>query len=208
MLLVGLTGGIGSGKSTVLRLLRERGAEVIDADEAARRVVEPGQPALAALVERFGPGVLRADGTLDRSGLARLAFADPASTQALNAITWPAIVAEIDRQLDAAGEDAVVVLDAPLLVEGGPGSEREFVAVVVVEAPREARLARLEDRGMTRADAEQRMAAQATDDERREYATHVVDNSGDLESLARQVDALWADLDRLRAERGWRDHVE
>src|SRR5690242_16423799 len=198
MLLVGLTGGIGSGKSTVARLLEERGAVLVDADIAARRVVEPGQPTLAALAERFGDGILMPDGSLDRAGLARIAFADADATDALNAIVWPGIVDEFTREIDAAPADAIVVCDAPLLAEGGPGSEREFAAVIVVEAPRAVRLDRLEARGIARDDAERRMAAQATDDERREYATYVLDNGGDEASLQRQVDEVWADLEGLR----------
>jgi dephospho-CoA kinase len=202
MLLVALTGGIGSGKSTVARLLEQRGARVVDADEAARAVVEPGQPALAALAERFGDGILLPDGRLDRAGLARIAFSDEESRLALNGITWPAIVDEFGRKIDASPPDAVVVCDVPLLTEGGPGSEREYAAVIVVEAPREVRLDRLVERGIARDDAERRMAAQAGDDERREYATHVVENGGDLEALGRQVDAIWEDLERRRDERG------
>ena len=202
MLLVALTGGIGSGKSTVARLLEERGARIVDADAAARAVVEPGRPALAALAERFGEGILLADGRLDRAGLARIAFGDEESRLALNGITWPAIVEEFGRQIDASPPDAVVVCDVPLLAEGGPGSEREYAAVIVVEAPREVRLDRLVERGLARDDAERRMAAQADDDERREYATHVVENGGDLAALGRQVDAIWEDLERQRREQG------
>jgi dephospho-CoA kinase len=201
MLLVALTGGIGSGKSTVARLLEARGARVVDADEAARAVVEPGRPALAALAGRFGEGILLSDGRLDRAGLARIAFSDEESRLALNGITWPAIVEEFGRKIDASPPDAVVVCDVPLLTEGGPGSEREYAAVIVVEAPREVRLDRLVERGIARDDAERRMAAQAGDDERREYATHVVENGGDLEALERQVDAIWEDLERRRDER-------
>lgn len=201
MLLVGLTGGIGSGKSTVARLLQEKGATVIDADVAARAVVEPGRPALAALAERFGPGILLTDGSLDRAGLARIAFSDEGSRLALNGITWPAIVDETTREIEAAPPDGIVVCDAPLLAEGGPGAEREFAAVIVVEAPADVRLDRVEARGIARDDAGRRMAAQKSEDERREYATYVLDNSGDVEALARQIDELWTDLERLRRER-------
>ncbi len=200
MLLVGLTGGIGSGKSTAADLLREKGATVVDADVAARAIVEPGQPALAALVRRFGDGILLTDGRLDRPGLARIAFADEQSRQALNGITWPAIIDEFSERIGEAPEDAIVVCDVPLLADGGPGSEREFTTVIVVEAPADMRLARLEQRGIARDDAERRMAAQASDDARREYATYVLDNSGDVDAFARQVDDVWADLQRLRAE--------
>jgi dephospho-CoA kinase len=201
MLLVALTGGIGSGKSTVAGLLEQRGARIVDADAAARAVVEPGQPALAALAARFGDGILLPDGRLDRAGLARIAFSDEESRLALNGITWPAIVEEFGREIDASPTDAVVVCDVPLLAEGGPGAEREYAAVIVVEAPLAVRLDRLVDRGLARDDAERRMTAQASDDERREYATHVVVNDGDMESLGRQVDAIWDDLERRSQDR-------
>ena len=184
MLLVGLTGGIGSGKSTVSELLRQKGAVIVDADEVARAVVEPGEPALAALVERFGPGILDGDGRLDRPALAAIAFADDDGRKALGDITWPAIGEEFERRIKEAPDDAVVVCDVPLLVESKNAATRPYVAVIVVEAPVGLRLDRLETRGVARDDAERRMAAQATDEERREVATHVVDNGGDLESLA------------------------
>jgi dephospho-CoA kinase len=194
MRLVGLTGGIGSGKSTVADLLRAKGAVVVDADEVARAVVEPGQPALDALIERFGPGILDASGRLDRPALAAIAFADDDGRKALGDITWPAIGEEFERRITAAPHDAVVVCDVPLLVESKAAAARPYVAVIVVEAPIDVRLDRLEVRGVARDDAERRMAAQATDEERRAVATHLVDNGGDLESLARQIDRIWADL--------------
>jgi dephospho-CoA kinase len=192
--LVGLTGGIGSGKSTVAGLLRAKGATVVDADEVARAVVEPGEPALAELVERFGDGILDAGGRLDRPKLAAIAFADDDGRKALGEITWPAIGERFEREIREAPEDAVVICDVPLLVESKAAAARPYVAVVVVEAPLDLRLDRLEVRGVPRDDAERRMAAQATDDERRSVATHVIDNGGDLESLSRQVDVVWADL--------------
>ena len=192
--LVGLTGGIGSGKSTVAGLLRAKGATVVDADQVARAVVEPGEPALAALVERFGGGILDADGRLDRPALAAIAFADEDGRKALGEITWPAIGEEFERQIRNAPEDAIVICDVPLLVESKAAAARPYVAVLVVEAPLERRLERLELRGVPRDDAERRMAAQASDEERREVATHLIDNSGDLESLSSQVDEVWADL--------------
>jgi len=192
--LVGLTGGIGSGKSTVAALLGAKGATVVDADEAARAVVQPGEPALAALVERFGEGILDSDGGLDRPKLATIAFADDDGRKALGEITWPAIGEEFERRIKEAPEDAVVICDVPLLVESKAAAARPYVAVVVVEAPLELRLERLELRGVPRDDAQRRMAAQASDDERREVATYVIDNGGDLDSLARQVDVVWDDL--------------
>ena len=171
MLLVGLTGGIGSGKSTAADLLKQRGATVVDADvvgAGGRRTGPPGAGGARRALRRRHPV---ADGQLDRAGLARIAFADEESRLALDGITWPAIGEEFGDRIDEAPADAVVVCDVPLLAEGGPGSEREYVAVIVVEAPHELRLDRLEERGVARDDAERRMAAQATDDDRREYAT-------------------------------------
>src|SRR5215212_1639537 len=192
--LVGLTGGIGSGKSTVAARLRDKGATVVDADEVARAVVEPGEPALARLVERFGDGILGADGRLDRPALAAIAFADDDGRKALGEITWPAIGEEFERQIRDAPDDAVVICDVPLLVESKAAAARPYVAVVVVEAPLDLRLDRLEARGVARDDARRRMAAQATDEERRAVATHLIDNGGDLDSLSRQVDDVWVDL--------------
>ena len=198
--LVGLTGGIGSGKSTVADLLRSKGAVIVDADEVARAVVEPGQPALAALVERFGPGILAADGTLDRPGLAAIAFVDDDGRKALGDITWPAIGEEFERRIREAPNGAVVVCDIPLLVESHAAAARPYQAIIVVEAPIDVRLDRLEVRGVGREDAVARMAAQASDEERRAVATHLVDNAGDRDALARRVDEVWADLERLRDE--------
>lgn len=199
--LVALTGGIGSGKSTVAQMLAAHGAVLVDADAIARLVVEPGLPAFAALVERFGPGIVAADGTLDRPALAAVAFADDDSRKALGEITWPAIGEETERQIASAGDDAIVVCDIPLLVESKAAGARPYAAVIVVEAPREVRLDRLVLRGLTRDDAEARMAAQATDEQRREVATHLVDNGGDLVALRKQVEEVWADLERIRDSR-------
>jgi dephospho-CoA kinase len=200
MLLVGLTGGIGSGKSSVAALLAHRGAVIVDADAVARDVVEPGSAGLARLVERFGPGILAPDGSLDRAALARIAFADDASRRNLEAIIHPAVGEEFVRRMTSAPEDAIVVCDVPLLAETSPSWAQSFAAVIVVEAPREARLERLEQRGLTRADAEARMAAQAGDDERRTLADYLIDNSGDRAGLERQVDDVWRDLQRRHGE--------
>lgn len=197
--LVGLTGGIGSGKSTVARLLADRGAVVVDADAVAREVVEPGQPAFRQLVERFGQSIVGSDGALDRPALAALVFDDEQARADLNAITHPAVGGEITRRIAAAPPDAVVVVDVPLLAEAK--LTRLYEMVLVVEAPRALRLERLEERGLTRADAEARMAVQATDEERRAIADVVVDNSGDLAALEREVARAWAEVARRKRER-------
>ncbi len=200
MLFVGLTGGIGSGKSTVAALLAAKGAVIVDADAVARSVVEPGTPALQQLVERFGPEILAGDGSLDRPALANVAFADDESRAALEAITHPAINEEFMRRMTEAPKDAVVVCDVPLLAESKSAQARGYPVVVVVEAPLDLRLDRLEERGVPRDDAQRRIAAQASEEERRALATHVVDNSGDLAALQHQVDVLWDDLLVRKAE--------
>jgi dephospho-CoA kinase len=198
VLMVGLTGGIGSGKSTVASILAKRGAVVVDADAIARMVVEPGMPALAALAEAFGQEILRPDGSLDRAALAERAFVTDETRKQLEAITHPAIGTEFLEQVGKAPADGIVVHDVPLLVESTRGFE--YGAVIVVEAPREVRLDRLEARGVPRADAERRMALQASDEERRKVARWVVDNSADHAHLERQIDAIWPELERLAAE--------
>jgi dephospho-CoA kinase len=200
LLLVGLTGGIGAGKSTVAELLAARGAVVVDADRVARAVVEPGQPALAKLVERFGDGILDGDGRLDRGALAKVAFADEETRRELEGITHPAINEEFTRRVAEAPGDAIVVLDVPLLAESEQARKRPYQTVIVVEAPREVRLARLQARGVDRADAEARMSAQAGDEERRKLATYIVDNGGDRPTLERRVEEIWGDLQRRQRE--------
>src|SRR5262249_39472989 len=162
-------------------------------DLIARQVVEPGAPALAKLVERFGEEILTPDGALDRGALAERAFVDDQSKADLDAITHPAIGEEFLRQVAASPPDGIVIHDVPLLVESKRGIE--YGAVIVVETPREHRLERLEQRGVPRQDAERRMALQATDEERRAVATWVVDNSGDLAMLDRQIEAIWGQLE-------------
>ena len=195
-MIVGLTGGVGSGKSTVAALLAERGAVVIDADRIAREVVEPGQPAYQAVVERFGPGVLLPDGHLDRPALAAIVFNDDGAREALNAIVHPAVAARSTELMSVAPADGVVVYDVPLLAES-PG-RYSFDAVVVVQADPELRVSRLEDRGMAREDAVARMAAQATDEQRRAIADEIVTNDGTFSQLREQVEAVW---ERLLARR-------
>lgn len=195
MILVGLTGGIGSGKSTVSALLAAKGATVVDADAITRELQAPGQPVLAAIVEHFGPEVLAADGTLDRQAVADRVFGPDGAEAlaALNAIVHPAVGAEIARRLEeAAAGDGVVVLDVPLLVESG---RDDMALLVVVDVDPEVALRRLvEQRGMREEDARARMARQASREERRARADVVLDNSGPREALEAQVDALWARL--------------
>jgi len=197
VLRVGLTGGIGAGKSEVARRLAARGAVVVDADALAREVVEPGTPGLAAVVEEFGADVLSADGSLDRERLAGRVFADEAARVRLNEIVHPLVRAETEKRFVGAPPDAVVVNDVPLLVEAGLA--RSYDVVVVVEAPVEQRLARLARRGLSHADAVARIAAQASDEERRAVADVVIVNGGTGEELDREVAHLWLNLAR-RAE--------
>lgn len=199
MFTVGLTGGIGSGKSTVAGLLAARGAVVVDADALAREVVEPGRPAFDAVVERFGDDVIGADGALDRAAVAALVFEDDTARADLEAITHPAIGEALLERVAAAPADAVIVIDVPLLVEKG---YRTYDLVLVVEAPREKRLERLEKRGVGRADAEARMATQASDEQRRAVADVVIDNSGDQADLVAEVMRAWEAIRRTRSERG------
>lgn len=192
MLKVGLTGGIGSGKSAVARLLAEHGAPIIDADALAREVVAPGTPGLAEIVAAFGDEVLLPDGSLDRPALGRIVFADPEQRRRLEKITHPLIGEETFRRMEAYADHPVVVHDVPLLAEGR--MEGLYDCVIVVEAPREIRLERLEQRGLPRTEAEGRMATQATDEQRRAIATYVIDNGGTLGDLRRQVDQVWTKL--------------
>lgn len=196
MKLVGLTGGIASGKSTIARRLAELGAIHIDADLLAREAVMPGSPGLAAIRERFGDGVIAANGSLDRAGLGEIVFADPAALGALNGIVHPEVRRIADRRIAEAAErdpDAVIVYDVPLLVEAGVGLPWDLV--VVAEAPTETRVRRLvELRGMDEVEARRRIANQASDDERRAVADVIIDTGGAESRTREQVDALWREL--------------
>ncbi|MFB9278055.1 dephospho-CoA kinase [Cohnella cellulosilytica] len=190
---IGLTGGIATGKSTVAKLLTERGALLIDLDKIAREVVEPGQPALLAIAERFGQAVLQPDGSLDRKRLGSIVFADSAERKALEAITHPAIRAVMKERM-ARGEteepDRLVVVDVPLLYESK--LESYFHRVMVVYAPRETQLDRLIERdGLSREEAEQRLAAQMDIEEKKRRADVLIDNGGTPEETNRQIERFW-----------------
>jgi len=196
MRLVGLTGGIGSGKSTVSAALAARGAVIVDADAIVRDVQRPGSPVLAQMAERFGDGVIAADGSLDRAAVAAIVFADADALKALNGIVHPAVGAEMNRQVMAeVATDRVVVMDIPLLTE----NPREGLQCkIVVDVPVETQVQRLvQFRGFDEADARARIARQATREQRLAIADFVVDNSGELDSLAPQLDALWEWLGTL-----------
>ncbi len=199
MLLVGLTGGIASGKSTVSAMLAERGAEVIDADHIARQVVMPGTHAWCKIRDHFGPGVLFADGSIDRQVLADIVFADSSKLALLNEITHPEIFKQIAERLEAAaGRDVVVVLDAALLIETGLAEGVDVL--VVVHSPREVQVERLTARGVPESDAERRVSVQLAPEKRLARADVVIDNQGSLEELGRRVDQVWADLVRRLGE--------
>ncbi len=195
MLLIGLTGGIGSGKSTVAAAFAARGAIVIDADQIAREVVAAGTDGLAEIVAQFGEEVLGDDGELDRPALGKIVFGDDEARATLNDITHPRIgevtFARFAEIAEMEPPERVVVHDVPLLVEGGMAASYEYVVVVL--ADEERRIQRLQEhRGMDPDDARSRMRVQASDDDRRAVATHVITNDGDLDELERQVDAVWS----------------
>jgi dephospho-CoA kinase len=190
---VGLTGGVASGKSTVSAILAELGAVVIDADLIAREVVARGTPGLAAVVAEFGPDLLTPDGDLDRPAMGALVFADPDARKRLEAIIHPLVHRRSAELEAAAAPDAVVVHDIPLLAEVGRAGS--FDAVIVVDAPADLQIARMvEDRGWSRDEAQARIAAQATREQRLAIATHVVDNTGTLDRLRDQVASIFTTL--------------
>ena len=204
MLRVGLTGGIGSGKSEVSRRLAALGAVIIDADVAARQVVAPGTPGLARIAEAFGPGVLRPDGALDRERLGVIVFSDPAQLAKLNAITHPLIGEWMQAAERAATETAdgnpIVIYDAALLAESGRWANYDLV--IVVDVPPEMQVDRLvSQRGMAPDQARARLAAQASREQRLALADVIIDNSGSLDDLDRRVAEVWADLKRRAAAR-------
>jgi dephospho-CoA kinase len=194
--IIGLTGGIAAGKSTVSRRWAGHGAVIVDADVLAREAVAPGSAGLGRVAERFGAGVIAADGSLDRAALGAIVFADADARADLNAITHPEVwrlAGERFAAAEAADPDAVVVYDVPLLAEASEGRPIRFDAVVVVDAPAAERVERLvAHRGMDRAEAERRIGAQASDADRLALADHVVDATGSLDDTIRSADAVWA----------------
>jgi dephospho-CoA kinase len=191
MRVVGLTGGIGSGKSTVSARLAERGAVVIDADAITREVQQPGEPVFEAMVDRFGSGIVAADGTLDRQAVADLVFPDPEALADLNAIVHPAVGAAIAERMAAqVGTDHVVILDVPLLVESG---RDDMAGIIVVDVDPETAVGRLvAHRGFSEADARARISRQAGRDQRLAKADFVIDNEGSIDGLDEQIERCWA----------------
>jgi dephospho-CoA kinase len=194
---IGLTGGIGSGKSTVSALLARRGAVIIDADAITKELQAPGTEVFQAMVERFGPGIVAADGTLDRQAVADIVFADEQALEDLNGIVHPAVGAETTRRiLEEADTDHLVVLDIPLLVESA--GKRPVAGILVVDVDPEVAVERLvTQRGFSEADARARMARQASREERLARADLVIDNSGTLEDLERRIEELWPQIEAL-----------
>lgn len=199
-MIVGLTGGVGSGKSTVAALLAEHGAVIIDADAISREVVEPGTPGYQAVLAHFGDGVVGSAGHLDRPALAAIVFNDDDQRAALNAIVHPLVGQRMAEVMADAPKGAVIVYDVPLLVENDAAAGFEFV--IVVEASTPNRLARLAGRGMTEKDARERMAVQASDEQRRAVADAVILNDGSRDELKARVDPVWAELSRRAAASG------
>jgi len=199
MFIIGLTGGIATGKSTVVEILRRKGAYIIDADQLAREVVEPSQPAWQEIVSWLGDSILLPDQSLDRVKMADLVFGDPQKLKTLNSIIHPRVgarILELTKEIEQKEPDAVIVYDIPLLIEAGMQEMADLI--LLVYAPRELQLKRLEERdGLNPEEAELRLAAQLAIDEKRKYAHQVIDNSDSLAETEKQVDRFWSNLDSL-----------
>ena len=203
MFIIGLTGGIATGKSTVVEMLSRKGAEIIDADHLAREIVEPHQPAWQEIVSRFGDSVLLPDKRLDRVKLAELVFNDRQKLKILNSIIHPRVgsrILEMTRKIEAVKPEAVIIYDIPLLIEAGMQDMVDLI--LLVYAPRILQLRRLQERdSLSLKQAEQRLAAQLPIDEKKKYSHWVIDNSGTLAETERQVDRFWTDLESRKANR-------
>ncbi|MGH2759134.1 MAG: dephospho-CoA kinase [Actinomycetota bacterium] len=196
---VGLTGGIGSGKSTVCAMLAERGAKIIDADAIVHELQRPGTEVFDKIVEAFGTDILTPDGTLDRAKLASIVFADPEKRKLLESIVWPAVGVRVVEDLQALKDDDIAVLDVPLMAESPEGSRRNAASVIVVDAAPDTQLRHLETKGVPSETAKARMAAQVSREERLKIADHVLTNDGGLGELEKQVDELWRKLQKEAA---------
>lgn len=191
---VGLTGGIGSGKSTVGAMLAEHGAKIIDADAIVHELQRPGTEVFDKMVEAFGTEILAPDGTLDRAKLGSIVFADPEKRKLLESIVWPAVGVRVAEELQALTDDDIAVLDVPLMAESPEGSRRNARAIIVVDASPETQLRHLKAKGVPLETAKARMAAQVSREKRLEIADHVLTNDGSLDELRKKVDELWREL--------------
>jgi dephospho-CoA kinase len=192
--IVGLTGGIGSGKSTVCEMFARRGAKIIDADRITHELQRPGTEVFDEMVEALGSEIVKPDGTLDRPKVGAIVFADPSEREKLQTIVWPRVGARVAELVAEAGDDDIVILDVPLMAESTEGSRRFAQKIVVIDVSPETQIAHLEAKGMARADAEARMAAQASREERLKLADHVLHNDGTVDELEKQVEALWQEI--------------
>jgi len=192
--IVGLTGGIGSGKSTVCAMLAAKGAKIIDADAIVHELQVPGEVVFDEMVEAFGPEILQPDGTLDRAKVGEIVFSDPEKRQKLQAIVWPRVGERVRERIESAADKDVVILDVPLMAESTEGSRRFAQAIVVVDASPDTQLRHLADKGVPADVAKARMAAQASREERLKLADHILNNDGSIDELQTQVDALWDGL--------------
>ncbi len=196
----GLTGNMGSGKSTVARMLRELGAGTVDADQVAREIVRPGEPALEEIVARFGPGILRPDKTLDRPALSNIVFADRENLRRLNEITHPRILRRIKEKISASGEKSIIFVEASLIVRKSGGINEILDGIVTVTCPRELREKRVTARdGSSPEEIRRRMDSQMFEEEKASYADFLIENSSDIESLRGQVLKLWEKLSERKS---------
>ena len=203
MLIIGLTGGIGVGKTTVCSLLANRGAQIIDVDELGRQIIRPGGIAVDTLIAHFGKSVSDNQGGIDRPALASIVFEDEEQLAALNAISHPFINELLDERVEESSEDSIIIFDMAVLVESslGYGNRNPYEIVVTVEAPMKVRIERLEQRGLSAQDANSRIESQASDEDRRAVSQFIITNGGDMNELEVAVDELWVALQKLYLEK-------